>query len=168
MVAVASRTVGTSQGPSPSTSPSSLSDESWSSSHGAYRGAKQETQRLRCLQRHSKTDGDIQLLRVTVHLGVSSGDRCATGHYVANFFSLLHKIPGCSSRNAAKRRGQFKDTHTDIWWWLGGRKLHHVAPDVSCLVPRGCGNISTRSIQVYRRGSAGDLRRRRSNAHKHN
>lgn len=34
-VAVATRTVGTSEGPSPSTSPSSRSDESWSSSHGA-------------------------------------------------------------------------------------------------------------------------------------
>lgn len=39
--------------------------------------------------------------------------------------------------------GSEKATHTDIWWWLGGRKLHHVAPDVSRLVPRGCGNIST-------------------------
>lgn len=28
-------------------------------------------------------------------------------------------------------------THTDIWWWLGGGKLHHVAPDVSRLVPWG-------------------------------
>lgn len=41
-VAVATRTVGTSQGPSPSTSPSSLSDESWSSSHGAYGCSKQD------------------------------------------------------------------------------------------------------------------------------
>lgn len=39
-VAVATRTVGTSHGPSPSTSPSSLSDESWSSSHRAYRSTK--------------------------------------------------------------------------------------------------------------------------------
>lgn len=39
-VAVATLTVGTSQGPSPSTSPSSRSEESWSSSHGAYGGNK--------------------------------------------------------------------------------------------------------------------------------
>lgn len=38
---------------------------------------------------------------------------------------------------------QYKATYTDIWWWLRGRKLHHVAPDVSGLVPGGCGNINT-------------------------
>lgn len=45
-VAVATRTVGTSQGPSPSTSPSSLSDESWSSSHGACEWTKEDKHRF--------------------------------------------------------------------------------------------------------------------------
>lgn len=40
-------------------------------------------------------------------------------------------------------REQYKATYADIWWWLGGRKLHHIAPDVSRLVPGGFGNIST-------------------------
>lgn len=52
--------------------------------------------------------------------------------------------------------GQSRVTHTDIWWWLGGRKLHHVAPDVSRLVPRGWGahqHTQTDNIQIHRKTS---------------
>lgn len=58
-----------------------------------------------------------------------------------------HHIPRHSSRK------QYKATHTDIWWWLGCRKLHHVAPDVWCLIPRSCWNASTHQqtqhIHIY-------------------
>lgn len=58
-----------------------------------------------------------------------------------------HHIPRHASRK------QYKATHTDIWWWLGCRKLHHVAPDVWCLIPRSCWNASTHQqtqhIHIY-------------------
>lgn len=41
-----------------------------------------------------------------------------------------------------------KATHTDIWWWLRGWKLYHVAPDVSRLVPGGCGNVKHTSTDL--------------------
>jgi len=54
-------------------------------------------------------------------------------------------------------KGWSEATHTDIWWWLRGRKLHHVAPDVSRLVPGGCGrkkkhaeaHVNTQHIHIY-------------------
>lgn len=45
----------------------------------------------------------------------------------------------CWSNNTPK--GRSRVTHPDIWWRLGGggRKLHHVTPDVNRQLPRGWG-----------------------------
>lgn len=60
------------------------------------------------------------------------------GIEVTQISMILQHIPAKTLKTE-----QCKATHTDIWWWLGGRKLHHVAPDVSRLVPGGCGNTRT-------------------------
>lgn len=52
----------------------------------------------------------------------------------------LQDVPAESERRKA--------TYADIWWRLRGRKLHHVAPDVSRLVPGGCG--SERDMETNR------------------
>lgn len=138
-VAVATRTVGTSQRPSPSTSPSSLSEESWSSSHGAYEWTKQKQLR-QCI--YTPAVMKINLVRIM----------CCNTPPISPWYS-----------NNTSRR-QYRATYTDIWWRLGGRKLHHVAPDVSRLVPGGWGDVKytsmnrQRIILIYRKLSAGDNR----------
>lgn len=143
-VAVATRTVGTSQEPSPSTSPSSLSDESWSSSHGAY----------------GRTDQSMQPEKYHLNWwafqksGFLSLTLTLRSSYVLLYDHALtwFRVKGDKSQNSMRFqdipvetlwREQDKATHTDIWWRLGGGKLHHIAPDVSRLVPGGCANLNT-------------------------
>lgn len=137
-VPVATRTVGTSHEPSPSTSPSSLSDESWSSSHEPYEGHTQTN--------HARTDEQLLHLwhrpwagQTCFYLSCLKAERWP----VFKFYDIL----GYSSWNHGTNNSS-SSTHTDIWWWLGSRKLHHIAPDVSRLVPGGCANVKYTSTSM--------------------
>lgn len=63
-----------------------------------------------------------------------------------HFFSLGEIKKSNDNPGENPIREFFTSTYTDIWWWLWGRELHHVAPDVSRLVPGGC--VTTSKIQL--------------------
>lgn len=148
-VAVATRTVGTSQEPSPSTSPSSLSDESWSSSHEPYEGHTS-----RYTQKRNATT-DEQFTNQLLHLWhwPWAGQTCF--YMITSWIGLGLKVTSLKilwnpriSQLKPWDKQQHRATHSDIWWRLGSRKLHHIAPDVSRLVPGGCANVKYTSTNM--------------------
>lgn len=87
--------------------------------------------------------------------GTSKDDKCFRRHEPENGWVLkFHSTKNSSLRPlkvgrdaevertsqpqfCSKPTRRHRATHADIWWRLGARKLHHVAPDVSRPVPGG-------------------------------
>lgn len=75
-----------------------------------------------------------------VWLSVPETCRCVEGNGRVSI--SLDKLLSCDRCKVGPRRRHLntprpRATHADIWWRLGARKLHHVAPDVSRPVPGG-------------------------------